>query len=349
MTTARTQPEVYQDWTPAAKRRLAARLKVIKPFDPYNSPLCTCPPKLTLNVYTGCGFECFYCYTSTYSWGRWGRDSARWGPRKDLLAGLEADIATLDAAQAPLARLPVELSLSSDPYPDSPRVREAELELTRQCLRRLAQAGMEILVQTKSDLVLRDLDVLDPGRTSIGLTVTTTDSTLAARMEPFAPSPERRIAALAAAARTGFTTRCRIDPLVPGVNDTTAAIGELVARLRDAGVRQVISSTFKKRWDSARRFQELFPEAAAASDAMYDKRQLQGYRYMSEELRRQKMLEVREAVHRCGMLFSCCREGFPELNDRCCDGRRMCDDRHRQHEHRARLNQHEQETENSST
>ena len=59
MTTVEPQSTASPSWTASAKKKLAGRLKVVKPFDPYNSPLCTCPPKLTLNVYTGCGFECF--------------------------------------------------------------------------------------------------------------------------------------------------------------------------------------------------------------------------------------------------------------------------------------------------
>ena len=234
MMTAVPQSTISLGWTASAKRKLAGRLKVIKPFDPYHSPLCTCPPKLTLNVYTGCGFECFYCYTSSYAWGRWGRTSDRWGPRKDVLRGLEKDIAALADAGPPLTRMPVVLSLSSDPYPDSPLVNEGELRLTRGCLERLTTAGWQVHIQTKSDMILRDLDALDPERALIGLTITTADRRLAARMEPFAPPPERRIDALAEAGRRGFDTICRIDPLVPGVNDAAAPLAELVQRLRDA-------------------------------------------------------------------------------------------------------------------
>lgn len=316
-------------WTASAKKKLAGRLKVIKPFDPYHSPSCTCLPKLTLNVYTGCGYECFYCYTSTYAWGRWGRTSSRWGPRKDLLPGLEKDIAALSDAGSPLAALPIAVSLSSDPYPNTPHVDENELCLTRHCLASLTKAGKTILMQTKSDMVLRDLDVLDPARCVLGLTVTTADPALASRMERYAPPPGRRIRALAEAARQGFITRCRIDPLVPGVNDRADDLAELVGRLRDAGVRRVISSTFKKRWDSARRFERLFPEQAAASDQLYESGLTQGYRYLKKDIRWETMARLREIVHGCGMAFSCCRERFSELNDGCCDGRIELND-HRQ-------------------
>ena len=303
------------DWSPTAKSELAGRLRVVKPFDPYHSPLCTCPPKLTLNIYTGCGMECFYCYTSTYSRGRWGRNSRQWGPRKDLLEGLCRDLPILDELG-----LPVVVSLSSDPYPDTPLVREEDLGLTRRCLELLAPR-VPLMLQTKSDLVLRDLDILDPARTLIGLTITTSSDALAARMEPHAPPPSRRLAAIARAAAAGFPTLCRIDPLVPGVNDDAASLDELACRLREAGARQVVSSTFKKRWDSDRRFAERFPEQAAASAPLYESRLVQGYRYLNAEVRRNMMERLRRIAHARGLLFSCCREGFPDLNDCCCDGR----------------------------
>ena len=316
------------NWTRPLKRGLARRLRAIKPFDPYHSPLCTCRPKLTLNVYTGCGMECFYCYTSTYAWGRWGRDSDRWGPRKDVLAGVEHDLALLESAGPPLGRdclsrsLPVVVSLSSDPYPETPRVSERSLQLTRQCLKLLADAGKTVLLQTKSDLLVRDLDVLSPDRSLIGMTITTADDALAARMEPYAPPPGRRIAALAEAARRGFPTVCRLDPLVPGVNDDPDSLRRLVAMLRDAGVRHVISSTFKKRWDSAQRFAAALPEAAEATAASFEPQQIHGYNYLNEHIRRAMLERLRDVAHDYGLAFTCCREGFPELNDTNCDGQR---------------------------
>jgi len=309
-------------WTRERKRWLSARLRALKPFDPYHSPLCTCGPKLTLNVYTGCGFECFYCYTSTYSRGRWGRDSERWGPRAEVVENVSRDLVRIrdDGDLAELRALPVVVSLSSDPYPDGPRWREAELGLTRRCLELLAEAGHPLLVQTKSDLLVRDLDVLSSGRCVVGVTVTVLDEALAGRLEPYAPSPERRIAALSAASGRGLATLCRIDPLVPGVTDGAGQLERLVKRLAAAGVNQVVSSTFKKRRDSAVRFARLFPDAAASSEPLYETREVAGYRYLLERERRDRMERVKALAESHGLTFSCCREGMPELNGASCDG-----------------------------
>lgn len=313
------------EWTRSGKKRLAAKLRALKPFDPYHSPLCTCGPKLTLNVYTGCGYECVYCYTSTYSRGRWGRDSEAWGPRAGVAENVERDIARIDGDDelAELKTLPVVLSLSSDPYPDTPRVREAELQLTRQCVQSLAEAGYALLIQTKSDLVTRDLDVLPRGRTVVGMTVTTLDEALARKLEPYAPPPEKRIEALAAAAANGFATLCRIDPLLPGVNDGQEQVRALINRLAAVGVNQVVSSTFKKRRDSAVRFARRFRDAAAATEHLYETREISGYRYLIEPERRRRMEMVKTIAESHGLEFSCCREGMPELNARSCDGQHL--------------------------
>ena len=313
------------EWSRSSKERFASKLRALKPFDPYHSPLCTCGPKLTLNVYTGCGFECLYCYTSTYSRGRWGRESDAWGPRAGVVRSVERDVAAIasDAKLAPLSSLPVVLSLSSDPYPDTPRVCEPELKLTRRCIKLLAAAGYSILMQTKSDLVVRDLDLLPRGRTVVGLTVTTCDEALAARLEPYAPPPGRRIDALAEAARRGFATLCRVDPLVPGVNDGEEQVGKLVKMLAAAGVHQVVSSTFKKRRDSAARFARRFPDGAASTEHLYEPKVISGYRYMTEPERRRRMEMVRGIAESHGLAFSSCREGMPELNTAPCDGRHL--------------------------
>ncbi len=307
---------------------MASKLKALKPFDPYHSALCTCGPKLPLNVYTGCGYECLYCYTSSYSRGRWGRDSAAWGPRADVVRHLERDITRMDADSelTGLKDLPVVLSLSSDPYPQTPRVSEAKLCLTRRCIELLAGAGFALLMQTKSDLVTRDFDVLPAEKTVVGMTITTLDRTLARKLEPYAPAPSARIEALATAAERGFATLCRIDPLVPGVNDTARQVEDLTNELAAAGVNQVVSSTFKKRRDSAARFASVsggFPEAAASSEHLYEPNEVSGYRYIIEPERRRRMQMVKAIAESHGLEFSCCREGMPELNTRSCDGQHL--------------------------
>jgi len=76
---------------------------------------------------------------------------------------------------------------------------------------------------TKSNLVLRDLDLLAPmaeaGLASVFMSITTLDRTLAQRMEPRAPTPERRLQALAALGQAGVPTGVLASPMIPGLND----------------------------------------------------------------------------------------------------------------------------------
>ena len=301
------------------KKLLAAKLSALAPFDPYNSPLCTCKPKLSLNVYSGCGFECRYCYASAYQRGRWGR-IARWGPKANLRQNLLRDIRKIETqpALAELKHCPVALSLSSDPYPTC-HISEQKLGHTRWCIERLAEAGFALLVQTKSDLVTRDLDVLPRGRTVVGLTITTLKADLARRLEPLAPPPARRIAALETAARAGHKTLCRIDPIIPGLNDSPREVAKLLKTLAAVGVNQVVSSTFKMRRDSAARMLAEFPEAAVL-EQIYCPRDRSGYRFLDETRRRSLMQMIRDIALEHGLNFSCCREGMPDLNTAHCDG-----------------------------
>ena len=312
-------------WTKSHKRQLSGRVKALKPFDPYHSPFCTCAPKLTLNVYNGCGGECFYCYTSSYAFGRWGYESDAWGPRKNVVDDLASDLRRIatDESLAELRPLPVVVSLSSDPYPQTPRVDESKLLLIRRCLQMLSEAGAPVLLQTKSDLFVRDLDVLDPRSTVIGVTITTASGALAARIEPHCPPPSARFAALREATGRGFSTLCRIDPVIPGVNDDDAGLRDLIERIASIGVRHVVSSTFKKRTDSAARFARLLPDEAVQSDHLYERTESAGYRYIKAEHRRDVMQHVRDVAISAGMTFSCCREGFPDLNAGTCDGQHL--------------------------
>lgn len=314
-----------KDEQSATREAFAGRLSVLRPFDPWASRLCTCPPKLSLNPYNGCGNECFYCYVSSYSrW--WGGD--RVVPKQDLERKLARDIEKIAMADDPaLSKWRggfVSIANSSDPYPQAPAPNEAELRLTRRCLSMLSESGFRILLVTKSDLVIRDLDILDPARTVIAITVTTDRDDLAARMEPYAPSPLARLAALRECAGQGFATVCRVDPIILGLNDEASDLERLMERLADAGVPHIISSTLKLRLDSARRLQSKFPEIYARLWPRYQRSpRRDNYWYLPEGDRRGCLEVVSELAQRQGMTFAVCREGLTDLNTALCDGREI--------------------------
>jgi DNA repair photolyase len=308
------------------RQALSRKLTVLNCFDPWSSPLCTCGPKLSLDPYTGCDGGCAYCYAATYLWRYWGPDKVR--PKVDLIHRLRRDLERLHTTNDPdLAALRgawVTVSNSSDPYPHAPQANEAGLGLTREALRLLGEAGMGVLLQTKSDGFVRDLDVLPQGRTVVGVTITTADATLAARLEPGMPSPARRLAAVRAATAAGFPALARIDPLLPGLNDDPGGWAELVGRLAAAGVRQVVSSTLKLQPRSRARLLETFPELTAQFARFTEPQGRGGYRQLPLAERRELLGGLREIALAAGLEFSVCREGgLTDLSTAACDGRRL--------------------------
>jgi DNA repair photolyase len=279
-------------------------MELLKEFDPWKDPLCTCPPKLSLNPYTGCAHACLYCYITSYI-----PRGFQCRPKRDLLRRLEGDLERL--GRQPL----ISMSNSSDPYPPA----EKELLLTRGCLERLVGRA-RVLVVTKSDLVVRDADLLGRLPCAVSVTLTTLKPTVAKRLEPGAPPPERRLKALRELSDAGIPTSLRLDPLIPGLNE--GEVEEIVKAAASTGVRHVTSSTFKPRPDSWRRMERGFPELFPRLRELYSggerrKRSL----YLPEGTRRALLERVREACLSAGLTFSTCREGLTDLNRApSCDG-----------------------------
>jgi DNA repair photolyase len=100
-----------------------------------------------------------------------------------------------------------------DPY----QPLEAKYKLTRQCLEILAQNNWSVTVQTRSPLVLRDLDILKNGRDfEVGFSITTADDSIRKLFEPAAPPIKDRVGALDELHRSGIRTFVMIAPMLPG-------------------------------------------------------------------------------------------------------------------------------------
>lgn len=289
-------------------------MTILSPFDPWSGSLCTCPEKLSLNPYTGCPHGCLYCYASSYI-----PNFSSCRPKAGLLPKLKRELWRIRGDEM------VAISNSSDPYPPL----EREMKLTRGCLILLEERGLRVQVVTKSDMVIRDLDILRQMRAAVAVTVTTSCEALARRLEPGAPSPARRLEAIRCLYRAGIPVLARIDPVIPGINDS--GIDDLVSALADAGVSHVTSSTYKARPDSWRRLYAEFPDKMEAIRELYHTKCFGGYGYLPEAIREKAMSSVRAACIAHSLTFSTCREGnvfadsipssLPEQSESiCCDG-----------------------------
>jgi DNA repair photolyase len=87
---------------------------------------------------------------------------------------------------------------------------ERDMQLTRRCLEEFRRRNLRILVITKSDLILRDLDLLRRLRCAVTLTITTLDDDLARRLEPGAPPPSRRLDAVERLSSEGIMVGVRV-------------------------------------------------------------------------------------------------------------------------------------------
>ena len=129
-------------------------------------------------------------------------------PKKDLLAALKREAAKLNGETISIAN-------SSDPYPRA----EASEGLTRRCLEILAESNCKIQIITKSNIVVRDDDLLSKVPSTVALTITTDDDNLAKLIEPYAPLPSQRLRAAQDLIKAGIPVSVRIDPIIPFVND----------------------------------------------------------------------------------------------------------------------------------
>jgi DNA repair photolyase len=278
-----------------------ANMAVIQYFDPWKGKFCTCPPKYTLNPYTGCRHGCLYCYITSFI-----PQASVVREKPHLLKTVKREIQKLEPRY-------LSLSNSSDPYPR----KEEEKKHTRAILEICRDYGFPVLLITKSPLVVRDSDILQTMPAVVSITITTIDPEKAKILEPDAPSPEKRLWALQKLAQANIPTVLRLDPIIPGLNDDPGE-WEKIFQILQSFTRQVVVSTFKPRADSWKRMTAAFPYLSSTR-SHYTQRVGNSF-YLEIQKRKEILQTLKDMAHTYGMFFSSCREGFPEWNDLHCDG-----------------------------
>ena len=166
----------------------------------------------SVNPYVGCTHACKYCYASFMK--RFTNHPEEWGSFLDVKYWPEI--------KRPERYAGKELFIGSvtDPY----NLQEEKYQRTRELLTQLQGSGTRISIQTKSDLVLRDIDLIKtfPGA-RVGFSINTLDEGFRAEMDR-AVSIERRLAAMRALHEAGIRTTCFISPIFPEITDVEAII-----------------------------------------------------------------------------------------------------------------------------
>ena len=189
----------------------------------------------TINPYRGCEFGCKYCYaryTHEFMEMRDGRDFER----KIYAKAAAPELLRAELRVAKDAGLPIALGTATDPYQPA----EKQFQITRRLLEVFAEfEGLEFSITTKSVLILGDLDLLRVvsrrHRFSVHMTVTTLSERLARLLEPKAPPPARRLEAVKALAEAGIRVGVNAMPILPGLNDSPAALDALARAAAGAG------------------------------------------------------------------------------------------------------------------
>jgi len=196
---------------------------------------------------------------------------------------------------------------------------EKELRCCRMCLEILKERSLKVQLVTKSNLVAEDVDLLSSMAATVAITITTLKDCLSEQLEPGAPLPERRLDAMRTLNENGIPVSARIDPIIPGINDSE--IKDLVSAACLAGAQHITSSTFKARHDSLRRICRAFPEKGEALKALFQRGgRIAGSLYLPMDTRRELMREVEQRALQEGVTFSSCREGLTLQTGISCDG-----------------------------
>jgi DNA repair photolyase len=194
------------------------------------------PFRQSINPYKGCEHGCSYCFARpTHAF-------IDLSPGLDFESRIVIKPKAAELLRAELGRRnykcePITLGANTDAY----QPLEREHRITRAILEVLHAHRHPVTIVTKSNLVLRDLDVLAPmaraRRAAVFVSITTLDRTLAGRMEPRAATPDRRLEAVAALVEAGVPTGVLAAPMIPGLNDHE--LENIMERSVEAGARQV--------------------------------------------------------------------------------------------------------------
>jgi len=180
-----------------------------------------------VNVYQGCEHGCRFCYAPAQPGVRaqpfWkGKSQADWGtvfmPRPGLLDALVDELRTFTPAAAQKKATPwgegrILVSFLCDPY----QPLELKEQNTRRVLEALLEAGHKVRIQTRSDLVMRDFELLAkyPAQVRLGTSLPHLNDELSAVLEPKAPSPSKRLIMLNEASKLGIPVYVAIAPFMP--------------------------------------------------------------------------------------------------------------------------------------
>jgi DNA repair photolyase len=206
-----------------------------------------------INPYRGCEHGCIYCFA------RPSHSYLNLSPGLDFETRLRAKSNLADVLRAELAKPgyvvnPINIGSNTDPYQPV----EKRWRLTRAALELLAECHHPCTIVTKNAMVERDLDILVPMArerlVQVFVSVNSLDNRLAAKLEPRASAPHRRIQAIAALHDAGVPVGVIVAPIIPALNDRD--MEAVLERAAAAGARSAGYTTVRLPWELKTLFRE---------------------------------------------------------------------------------------------
>jgi len=188
--------------------------------------------RYNMNLYRGCQHGCIYCDSRSecYRIDNFDREVI---VKTNAIQLLKKEISKKNEKGT------IGLGSMNDPYMPV----ELELEITKQALEVIANNRFPVHMITKSDLVLRDLELykkINFVYAAISFTVTTADDNLAKKIEPAAPAPSKRFKAMEKIASKGILTGVTLMPLLPYIQDNVDNIVDIVKAAKNSGASYII-------------------------------------------------------------------------------------------------------------
>ena len=186
-----------------------------------------------MNIYRGCSHGCIYCDSRSkcYQFTH---------PFEDIEVKQNAPELLEKALRSKKKKCMIGTGAMSDPYMHC----EEKLRLTRRCLEIIQKYGFGAAIQTKSDRVLQDIDLLDEINRSakcvVQITLTTYDDYLCSILEPNVCNTKRRIEVLEKMQKRGIPTIVWLTPILPFINDNEDNVTSIMSECARTGVKGVI-------------------------------------------------------------------------------------------------------------
>ena len=186
-----------------------------------------------MNIYRGCTHGCIYCdsRSTCYQFTHAFEDIE---VKKNAPELLEREL------KSKRSKCMIGTGSMSDPYMHC----ETELRMTRKCLEIIEKYGFGLAIQTKSDRILEDIDLLDSinrkAKCVVQITLTTYDEKLCSILEPNVCNTQRRIGVLEEMRKRGIPTVVWLSPVLPFINDTEENITRILEECVRTGVKGIV-------------------------------------------------------------------------------------------------------------